>query len=91
MGRWLARPGVARARLGDGGRVWGGKRRGQLSRPSWLVGCGGRFLHTAPWAHSLSVSNYDKWRRVKVAGWQLPPLREEQVFLALRLGALALG
>lgn len=55
----------------------------------WAVA--GRFLHTAPWTHFLSVSNYDKWQRVKVAGWQLPPLREEQVFLALRLGALALG
>lgn len=51
----------------------------------------GRFLHTAPWTHFLSVSDYDKWQRVKVAGWQLPPLRKEQIFLALCLGALALG
>lgn len=46
---------------------------------------------TQPRGHSLSVSNYDKWRRMKVAGWQLPYLREKQVFLALPLGALALG
>lgn len=56
----------------------------------WWAVAGGS-LHTAPWTHSLSVSNYDKWPRVRVAGWQLPPLREEQVFLALRLGALAPG
>lgn len=46
---------------------------------------------TQPRGHSLSVSNYDKWRRVRVAGWQLPHLRERRVFLALCLGALALG
>lgn len=36
--------------------------------------------------HSLSVSNYDKWRRGKVAGWQLPHRGRKQVFLALCLG-----
>lgn len=46
---------------------------------------------TQPRGRSLLVSNDDKWPRVKVARWQLPHHRGKQVFLALRLGALAPG
>ena len=37
---------------------------------------------TQPRGHSLSVSNYDKWRWVTVAGWQLPGLRGKQVIFS---------
>lgn len=55
---------------------------GQLAGELWMSPI---LADTQPHGHSLSVSNYDKWQWVRVAGRQLPHLRGKQVFLALCL------
>lgn len=96
-GRWRvgggqAHPWVARVGFGTGGEFRQESAMDDFHKPAggWAAGESCSCRHQ-PCGHSLSVSNYDKWRRADVAGWQLPHRGGKQVFLARGLGALALS